>query len=260
MTRATTALAAGALGMLAISGATAADERSGLRALEEMIVVESRLLAQAEADRVALHEEQAAASATLSRLTRELANALRAAGQVDIAADDLERLQPVVVQAERDVHSSLEDVQRLHASALLATRRVSDIAERLTVLRERAIETRTSPQEIPPPLEGTWDVVVGPLGDHGWFRLHQDGTLVTGRYEMASTRNGSLTGTFVAGKLQLDQVDAKHGRDVTYYGLFAPASDTLKGSWESKLVGTGQAAFGNWSAKRRPETETAESP
>jgi hypothetical protein len=67
-----------------------------------------------------------------------------------------------------------------------------------------------------------------------------------------------LQGTFVAGRLELEEVDSRHGRDQTFYGLYSEADGTLRGTWESRVFGTGQPSFGSWSARKRADAEAEE--
>lgn len=106
----------------------------------------------------------------------------------------------------------------------------------------------------PGSIAGRWQVRILPQNVSGIFDLRLDGTVVSGTYEIGSTK-GSWRGTFVDDNLRLERIDAKGGYDSIYSGTFDPAAQKISGSWTANELASGQPNRGDWTASRAPAAE-----
>jgi hypothetical protein len=226
--------------------------------MKQLVDIEARLLADASAARLENLEAQQVAASAVGRAAREVADAVRALQGGELTEREAEAARRQLEAAEARLLRAQQDLDRLAHDAARLVAAAGEHAARLLQLRAQhaALEARPAPPEAA--LTGSWDVAIAPIGDRGWFKLDQRGTLVSGQYGLASGRGGSLQGTFVGGRLQLEQIDAKQGRDAVFYALLVPETGALKGTWESRLLGTGRPAYGSWSGVKKPRASEAE--
>jgi hypothetical protein len=100
-------------------------------------------------------------------------------------------------------------------------------------------------------LNGTWNVSVQP-GLTGTIFLVQQGTLISGTYELSGGWTGSLRGTLVANKVRLERIDSKLGFAAIFYGELNVGADpdVIQGRWEATQLSTGMPSAGGWRAVR----------
>lgn len=100
-------------------------------------------------------------------------------------------------------------------------------------------------------LTGLWSLTVLP-GLQGTAYLVQQGTLVSGTYELSGGWTGSLRGTLVANKIRLERIDSQLGFAAIFYGELNLSVDppVIQGRWEATQLATGMASAGGWRAKR----------
>lgn len=106
----------------------------------------------------------------------------------------------------------------------------------------------------PGSIAGRWQVQILPQNVAGVFDLRLDGTVVSGTYQIGTTK-GSWRGTFVDNNLRLERIDAKGGFDSVFSGTFDPGTQTISGSWTANELANGQPTRGDWTAARPPATE-----
>jgi hypothetical protein len=106
----------------------------------------------------------------------------------------------------------------------------------------------------PGSVAGRWQVQILPQNVAGIFDLRLDGTVVSGTYQIGTTK-GSWRGTFVDNDLRLERIDSKGGFDSVFSGTFNPATQTITGSWTANELASGQPTRGDWTAARPPATE-----
>ncbi|MDX1502247.1 MAG: hypothetical protein R3325_07775 [Thermoanaerobaculia bacterium] len=171
-------------------------------------------------------------------------------------------------RALRDSSSSIRELRDLEQRATLAretaltrARQVTDLRaslidrmERIAVLEERlAREGRTRLVPVTP-VDGLWRVAVEPIGVSGLARLRADGALVSGTYRMENGSQGSVTGTYAAGRLVLERIDVRQGFDATLEGDLDVRRGVVRGTWRSVDVTGGAISGGTWTAtKLSPE-------
>ena len=91
-----------------------------------------------------------------------------------------------------------------------------------------------------------------PLGD---LFLDQKGTLVSGEYRFENGQNGNVQGTLVNGQLVLERIDAQYGRIGRLEAALSKDQNSLKGTWYSYEVSSGQPLMGAVAIDRVPPPE-----
>ena len=202
----------------------------------------------------------------VTAMTSETAREYRKAAQRrKDALDDLARMQheldrfavrPRDITIER-IESLERDVEAARLAYQLqdatATARLSDlrrlVAER-DALGVRIADIRSRLPRQQEQLTGVWEVTWMPAGATGRLYLDQSGTLVSGQYQIAAVGEGSLQGTFVGGKLFLQRIDSKRGRDAEIEGVLDADGNRLRGSWQAYELAQGGLPQGQWVARR----------
>jgi hypothetical protein len=98
-------------------------------------------------------------------------------------------------------------------------------------------------------LTGRWRLNVQPDLE-GTAYLVQQGTLVSGTYELTGGWSGSLRGTLVANKVRLERIDSQLGFAAIFYGELDTSGEALviQGRWEATQLATGMPSAGGWRA------------
>lgn len=154
----------------------------------------------------------------------------------------------------RDLKAQEEKLLQLEAQLLM---RVFEVQRaRRDLLTNRAIMEAAGATSAERPgttgvLTGRWELTVQP-GLTGTMYLVQQGTLVSGTYELSGDWTGSLRGTFVANKVRLERIDSKLGFAAIFYGELnrGEKADLLQGRWEATQLATGMPSAGGWRARR----------
>jgi hypothetical protein len=167
-----------------------------------------------------------------------------------------------VVDAQRqgaDLETLRADEERQQAlEALLVLQLVELQRTRRDLLTNRAVMEAVSGAAATPAaaamglLSGTWELNVQP-GLSGTAYLMQQGTLVSGTYELSGGWSGSLRGTLVANKVRLERIDSQLGFAAIFYGEVDLGADPLviQGRWEATQLATGLPSAGGWRAQRK---------
>ncbi|GEM_PF-1302387 len=202
--------------------------------LREMIIASARGYRSAAIARsAALAEYQRA----LSELDRQVVRPDEiTVERLESLEEDRDRLAARWVAAQRETERRLADLRQLLLEQTSIHRRVADLRARLPIEQET--------------LTGVWEVSWFPAGITGTFYLDQSGTLVTGQYRLGPIGSGSLQGTFVSGKLNLQRIDAERGRDAELTGLFDPDGKRIRGTWQAYELVQGGLPQGQWVARR----------
>lgn len=104
-------------------------------------------------------------------------------------------------------------------------------------------------------LDGHWVITAMPMGLHGDLFLEQKGTLLSGEYRLENGQNGNVQGTFVNGQMILERIDSQYGRIGRYEAVLSRDQNTLRGTWYSYDVSSGQPLTGALAVDRAPEAE-----
>jgi hypothetical protein len=132
------------------------------------------------------------------------------------------------------------DVQRVRRE-VLANRAIVEAADGLAASASDQVGVLT----------GNWTLTVQP-GLKGTAYLVQQGTLVSGTYELSGGWTGSLRGTLVANKIRLERIDSQLGFAAIFYGELNTGVDppVIQGRWEATQLATGMPSAGGWQAVR----------
>lgn len=125
-----------------------------------------------------------------------------------------------------------------------------DVFAHLAVIEAAGALSAQTPEEFGV-LDGPWDVTVQP-GLTGKIFLVQQGTLVSGTYELSGGWTGSLRGTLVANKVRLERIDSQLGFAAIFYGELNLGAEpnVIRGRWEATQLATGMPSAGGWRAIR----------
>ncbi len=125
-----------------------------------------------------------------------------------------------------------------------------DVLTNLAIV-DAATGLAASPSDQAGVLTGPWSLTVQP-GLKGTAYLVQQGTLISGTYELSGGWTGSLRGTLVANKIRLERIDSQLGFAAIFYGELNLGADppVIQGRWEATQLATGMASAGGWRAQR----------
>jgi hypothetical protein len=163
-----------------------------------------------------------------------MAEALRQGANLDTLRDRDDQLG----ELESQLMMRIVEVQRARRE-VLTNLAIVEAATGLTAL----------PADQAGVLTGKWDLVVQP-GLSGTAFLVQQGTLVSGTYELSGGWTGSFRGTLVANKVRLERIDSQLGFAAIFYGELDLGADpiVIQGHWEATQLATGMATAGGWRA------------
>ena len=145
-----------------------------------------------------------------------------------------------LVELESQLTMRIVEVQRVRR----------DVLSNLAIV-DAAVGLGASPAEQAGVLTGRWNLTVLP-GLSGTAFLVQQGTLVSGTYELSGGWTGSFRGTLVANKVRLERIDSQLGFAAVFYGELNLAADpvVIQGRWEATQLATGMATAGGWRAEQ----------
>ncbi|HVS15716.1 MAG TPA: hypothetical protein VMV46_17465 [Thermoanaerobaculia bacterium] len=99
-------------------------------------------------------------------------------------------------------------------------------------------------------LSGTWSFDLGPDDGAGTLTFRTYGERVEGSYQMADGRRGTLLGSLVDGRLELERIDTVDGRDRKLEGRLSQDGRRLTGSWQLFELASGRRTQGGWDARK----------
>lgn len=99
-------------------------------------------------------------------------------------------------------------------------------------------------------LDGLWQIELAGAGIDGVVDFRSEGTLVTGTYRLSDGSRGSMRGTLVNHRLDLERIDWDRGFDTTLRGEFNAAAGVIEGTWIALDVSGGAPTSGSWTARR----------
>ncbi len=162
-----------------------------------------------------------------------------------LTVSQLEELTGTVDQARQRFEVEDRAVRRQLAGLRMLVSERDALSVRIADLKSRLPQQ----QEM---LTGVWEVTWMPAGVVGTFYLDQSGTLVSGQYDLGTHGSGSLQGTFVSGKLFLQRIDSRRGRDAEIEGVLSADGNSLRGTWSAYEMVQGGTPHGQWVARRVP--------
>lgn len=228
------------LAMLAIAGPVAA-EQPVAAALRVELKIQKELLAQ---EVESLRREREAMQQAWARVIRDTVGMIQAQTQGEALAGLVLRDEDLRI-AESEVQGRLVAAQSLR-KAILSKMAEIEATEREIASLEQAIGPDADP------ITGTWRLVLEPGGLEGFAYLRLDGTLVQGTYRLSGDWTGSLRGTYVGRRLQLERIDSQLGFAARMFGRLVRGGmeARIEGSWEAAELASGQPSAGSWVADR----------
>jgi hypothetical protein len=179
----------------------------------------------------------------ISLLYERLGTAIRR-GSTPPEEDDEESLALQIESAQRADELTRETLRRLRE-------RIADSRDSIRFIQDRLAKLHRPAAEEPEGITGTWDVTYLPSNDKAVFILRQSTALVEGEYQQEGGYRGSLQGTLINGKLVLHRIDSKLGAVFDLEGQLSSDQKSLKGTWQSRIIGDGSPVNGAWSGKKR---------
>lgn len=176
----------------------------------------------------------------------------------EAAAEDAKALQSTEPRSQEQAAALLKGAERrrgLEEERLALLRRLSDLYGEASLLGREAEKVRSELQGDLQVLDGRWLLSLLPSGVRGEVSLSQNGTLVTGDYHLDNGQSGSLQGTFVNNVLVLERIDARFGRMGRLEGTLSRDRLSVKGSWYSYDIASGQPVTGAFAMDRPAEEE-----
>jgi hypothetical protein len=184
---------------------------------------------------------------------RREGEALALAGDLQARLDRLlaaEAQLPDLEEAERALAAARGAAANAAAEAEALRRSVYERRRRLQLLAEESAAVN-APRRETSPISGAWDVRILPFDQQGVFELDADGTLVSGSYRLGPARTGSFRGTWAAGILRLERIDAAAGFDSIFEGRLSADGQRIDGTWQATLLNSAGPGGGTWVAMKR---------
>ncbi|ANM31958.1 hypothetical protein ABI59_23930 [Acidobacteria bacterium Mor1] len=236
------ALASAAL-LLILGGFPAHAVNDAVEALEADVTIERTLL---ELDTERYRDLASRRGRALTRLTELYRSLDGAVSGGEVASFRLieERMQQIrVAESER--------VGLLSSEHILVDR-IQTRLQRILLLEQEIARVGDRVEEDLGELGGDWDVSMMPLNQNGVFSLSQQGTLLSGTYELDGGWTGSLQGTLVNRKVYLVRIDSRLGRSMEFEGYLSGDAKTIRGTWLNYELAGQDGSTGQWTATRTP--------
>lgn len=159
-----------------------------------------------------------------------------------------ERLGEMVRRATR--------TQFLEAERMRTLQSMQEISAELLSLQAEMEKVKSDRDKAKQILEGHWVLTLMPMGTRGDVYLTQNGTILTGDYHLENEQLGSLQGLFVNNQIFLERIDAKYGKMGRLEGPLGKDRQSIKGTWYSYDLSSGQAVTGPFTLDKVQEERT----
>ncbi len=189
-------------------------------------------------------------SNTLSQLDTQLREAMTATTQVAVDGDSAtpERLGEMLKRTVR--------VQNLLAQRVLLLQSIQEDTNEIAGLQSELDRVKSSLDRSRQVMEGHWNVTLMPAGTRGDFYISQNGTILTGDYRLENGQSGSLQGLFVKDQIVLERIDATFGKMGRLEGAVSKDRVTVKGTWYSYDLSSGQQVTGPFTLDKVQEDQS----
>jgi len=157
-------------------------------------------------------------------------------------------------QAKSDkMLDSEERLSQLHTRRLGLLQQIHMSYEEEKAIRDQISQLRESLANRDQVLDGRWLLTLMPSEQKGELFLTQNGTIVEGEYKLDGGQNGNVQGTFIKGHLMLERIDSQYGRMGKFEAQLMKDQNSLKGSWYSYDLASGQPLVGALVLERPPK-------
>lgn len=168
-------------------------------------------------------------------------------------AESTEKLDVALGNRTVDV----EQLRRMEAELSLANETVLLRAKETAQIRNEVYKHMERLAEIESELSGSgllsgrWSIRFGESEEErGTVVFRADGTRIEGTYLLTSGRRGSLNGSFLDGRVELERIDSETGLDLKLLGQLSADEKVLRGSWQTFELASGSRTQGGWVAQR----------
>lgn len=185
----------------------------------------------------------------LAQLDSQVREAMAAATQA-LADSDSATTDRVGEMLRRTVR-----LQNLLAQRVQILQSMQEAADDIASLQAELDRVRTSLEKNRQVMEGHWVVTLMPAGTRGDFYLSQNGTILTGDYRLENGQSGSLQGLFVKDQIVLERIDATYGKMGRLEGAVSKDRLTVKGTWYSYDLSSGQPVTGPFTLDKVQEDQ-----
>ena len=169
----------------------------------------------------------------------------------------VDAMGPGFSEAAQAKEREIGDAEARRAAAIQRCRdllgRIQEIESRVAGLERKVTSLRDVLPRPGETLSGSWRVILLPTNSKGTFALKQAGTIVQGQYQLEGGWKGSLQGTFIDGKVYLQRIDSKLGRNAEFEGFLSQDGSSIRGTWRSYGLADGAVSMGSWTAARLEE-------
>jgi hypothetical protein len=166
---------------------------------------------------------------------------------VDGEIPGLERIGDMIRRESRRQFLETERMRTLQA--------MQDLTVEVASLQADLDKIKTSLDKSQQILDGHWVVTLMPMGTKGDFFISQNGTILTGNYQLENGQTGSVQGLFVNNYVLLERIDAKFGKMGRLEGPLSKDRVGCRGTWYSYDITSGQAVTGAFTLDKVQEDQ-----
>lgn len=149
-----------------------------------------------------------------------------------------------------------EKLSQLHSRRLSLINQIHISYEEQKAIKDQIDEVRNLVSLKEQILDGKWIILLMPSEQKGELYLTQNGTLVDGEYKLDNGQTGNVQGVFVKGHLVLERIDSQYGRMGKFEAQLMKDQVSLKGTWYSYDIQSGEPLTGSLVMSRPPKEET----
>lgn len=137
-----------------------------------------------------------------------------------------------------------EKLSQLHSRRLSLINQIRISYEEQKAIKEQIEDVRSLVSSKEQVLDGKWIILMMPSEQKGELYLTQNGTLVEGEYKFDNGQTGNVQGVFVKGHLVLERIDSQYGRMGKFEAQLMKDQNSLKGTWYSYDIQSGEPLTG----------------
>jgi hypothetical protein len=197
-----------------------------------------------------LDEEVAAYGRARARESRAVAKLQRFNAELDELIEDPNASLSNFGLLEEEVGVAIGEACARAKESAAARQRMYERMRRLSGIVQEYEVTEERRQERSGGIAGVWRVEAQPIDLYGVFELAAENLLVTGTYRMSNGNQGSMRGTLVGDKLQLEMIDTSKGAVATVKGVLDTVKGEIRGRWFAFDLSAGRPSSGDWSAHK----------
>ena len=195
-----------------------------------------------------LDEEIAAYGRARSREKRAVADLQRLNTELDELIADPNAALGSFTRLEEEVGLAIEEAYARAKESAAARQLMYERMRRLSGIVQEYESSEERRQERSGGIAGVWRVEAQPIDLYGVFELAAENVLVTGTYRMSNGNQGSMRGTLVGERLELEMIDSRQGAIATVRGVLDTVKGEIRGRWFAFDLSAGRPASGDWSA------------